>query len=298
MPANDRLPGVLWPDAVRAVVHRAVAVAVAVPRVATAICPTVHPAPLVTTSTGSTVAVQVLVESTAFLEPAVGCVVVDAVIDAFIVSLGWDSAMVADLKGIPPPPWAPPFECAALPPRMVRGIFDCATTYVALLLAGASRDLMSTVRSTRCGAPLSAWRVDLPDLEDAVKKASVVDESTHDVIIKATNAAANAASTVASSPFDIAKAAAAISATLNGYNTATAAASSASYTVSLVEQAAAELRNGVVVVGVNYLVNVDDSMNEALDIATRRAAYFSDFATKCMQAARLLSRYLEAEVSP
>jgi len=109
---------------------------------------------------------------------------------------------------------------------------------------------------------------------------------------------ANAVSIVASSPIDIAKAAAAISVTLNGYSTATAAASSALYTASLVEQAAAELRDGVVVVGVNYLVNVDNSMNEALDIATRRAAYFSDFAAKCKQAARIFSRYLEAEVSP
>jgi len=108
---------------------------------------------------------------------------------------------------------------------------------------------------------------------------------------------ANAASTVVSSPIDISKAAAAISATLNGYSTAEAAASSALYTASLVEQAAAELRDGVVVVGVNYLVNVDNSINEALDIATRCAAYFSDFAAKCKQAARILSRYLEAEVS-
>ena len=297
-PVDGMLQGVPWPNAVRTVVRRAVAVAVAVPHVASAISTITCPEPLVTASTSSTVVVAVLVQSTAFLEPAVRSVVIDSVIDAFVVFLGWDSAMVADLKGVSPPEWAVPFECAALPPRFVRAIFDRATTYVALLLAGASRDLMSTVKRTRGGAPLSAWRLDLPDLEDAVKRASVVDESTHDVIIKATNAAANAASTVASSPFDIAKAAAAISATLNGYNTATAAASSASYTVSLVEQAAAELRNGVVVVGVNYLVNVDDSMNEALDIATRRAAYFSDFATKCMQAARLLSRYLEAEVSP
>ena len=272
--------------------------AVAVPHVSSAISTITCPEPLVRASTRSTVVVAVLVQSTAFLEPAVRSVVIDSVIDAFIVFLGWDSAMVAHLKGVSPPGWAGPFECAALPPRIVRAISDRATTYVALLLTGASRDLMSTVNRTRGGAQLSAWRLDLPDLDDAVKRASVVDESTHDVISKATNAAANAASTDASSPVDIDKATAAISATLDGFNTATAAASSASYTASLVEQAAAELRNGLVLVGVNYLVNVDDSMNEALEIATRRAAYFSDFETKCMQADRLLSRYLEGEVSP
>jgi len=273
-------------------------VAVAVPHVASAISTITFPEPLVRASTRSTVVVAVLVQSTAFLEPAVRSVVIDSVIEAFIVFLGWDSAMLAHLKGVSPPGGAGPFECAALPPRIVRAISDRATTYVALLLTGASRDLMSTVNRTRGGAQLSAWRLDLPDLDDAVKRASVVDESTHDVISKATNAAANAASTDASSPVDIDKATAAISATLDGFNTATAAASSASYTASLVEQAAAELRNGVVLVGVNDLVNVDDSMNEALKIATRRAAYFSDFATTCMQADRLLSRYLEGEVSP
>ena len=296
-PADAMLQGVSWPIAVRTVVHRAVAVAVAVPSIATTVCANVWPTAVVTTSTGSTVVVPVLVQATAFLEPAVYGVVVDAVIDAFIVFLGWDSGMVADLRGVAPPPWAKPFECAALPPRLVRAIFDRATPFVALLLAGASRDLMSTVWRTRGGAPLSAWRFDSLELDDAIKKAAVVDESTHDVRIKATNAAANAARTVASSPLDVAKAAAAISATLNGYNTAKAAACSASNTADLVEQAAAELREGVVVVGVDYLVNVNHSMNEAVDIATRRTAYFGEFATKCMQAARLLARALEAEVS-
>jgi len=60
---------------------------------------------------------------------------------------------------------------------------------------------------------------------------------------------------------------------LNGYNTASAAASSASFVASLVEQAAAELRNGVVVVGINHLVKVDHSMNEAVEISKSCAAY-------------------------
>jgi len=280
------------------VVRRAVAVAVAVPHVASTISTVTCPEPLVTASKRSTVVVAVLVQSTAFLEPAVRSVVIESVIDAFIVFLGWDSAMVADLKGVSPPGWAASYECAAVPPRLVRAIFDRATTYVTLPLAGASRDLMSTVKRTRGGAPLSAWRLDLPAVQDAVKRPSVVDKSTHDVIIKASIAAAHAVSTVASSPLDIAKAAAAILATLNGFNTATAAASCASYIATLFEQAAAELRNGVVVVEVDYLVNDDNSMNEALEIATRRAAYFSDFSTTRMQAARFLSRYLEAEISP
>jgi len=244
------------------------------------------------------VVVPFLVQATAFLEPAVSSVVVEAVMNSFIVFLGWDSSIVVDLNGVPPPPWYPPFECAAVPPLLVLAIFDPATTYVALILSGVSRDLMITVRRTRGGAPLSAWGPEFPDWDDAVKKVSVVNESKHFVIFKATNAAANAARTVASSPTDIAKAAAAISATLTRKNTSKAAVSSALHTASLGEQAASELRNGVVVVGVNYLVDVDYVMNKALDLANRRAAYFGEFSSKCLQAARLLYGSLKAAVSP
>jgi len=138
----------------------------------------------------------------------------------------------------------------------------------------------------------------VPETEAEVDNAAIATELTQDVIMEATCAAANVVRTVASSPIDIARAAAAISETLTGYNTAKAAASSAMYTVDLAEQAAAELRPGVVVVVVNYLVNVDDCMQEAVEIATRRATYFNDFANKCMQAASLLARALEATAPP
>jgi len=128
--------------------------------------------------------------------------------------------------------------------------------------------------------------------------AAVVEESTHDVLIKATNAAADAARTVASSPLDDAKAAAAISVTLSGYNPAKAAACSSSISADLMETAAAELCERVVVVWVDYLVNIDHSMNEAVDIVTRHTFLFGAFATTCMKAARLFARSLEVEVSP
>jgi len=297
-PLDDVAPGVPWADAVKDVVNRAVGVAVAVPRIAATVFTVDYPIPSATTSTGPTVVVPVLVQATARLEPVVFLVVVDAVIDAFIMCLGMDARMVTDLKGVPPPTWSSPFECAALPPRLVRCICSRATTTVALLLAGASRDLMCTVGSTSGGAPLSSWRPSLPTLEAAVNDMPLVEESTHNIILKATCAAGNAAKTIATSPIDVSKAAAAISATLTGYNTAKAAAASAQHTASLVEQAAAELRSGVVVSGVGHLVNVDSSMNEALEIANNRAAHFIGFATKCMQAAELLARALEAGVSP
>ena len=148
---DDMMRGVPWPDAVSTVVNRAVAVAVAVPCIATAVPIIACPALVVTPSTRSSLVVPFLVQATAFLEPAVSSVVVEAVIKSFIVFVGWDSSMVADLKGVPPPPRSPPFECAALPPLLVRAIFDRATTYVALLLSGSSRDLMITVRSPTCG---------------------------------------------------------------------------------------------------------------------------------------------------
>jgi len=293
-PAMADMPsGVPWPEAVKLVVHRAVGVAVAVPRIASTVCTTLYPIPPATTPVGPTVVVPVIVQATACLEPEVFLVVVDAVIDAFIACIGWDAHMVADLKGVPPPFWAPPFECAALPPRSLLAIFNLATTAVALLVAGASRDLMCLAGASRCPFPSL-----VPETEAEVDNAAIATELTQDVIMEATCAAANVVQTVASSPIDIARAAAAISETLTGYNTAKAAASSAMYTVDLAEPAAAELRPGVVVVVVNYLVNVDECMQEAVEIATRRATYFNDFANKCMQAASLLARALEATAPP
>lgn len=188
--AGSVAQGVAWPDAVKTVVHRAVAVAVPVPRIADAMSTVECPAPPSTSSTGRTVVVPSLVQATAFIEPAVGWVVVDALVDAFASFLGSESGMVANLWGVAPPPWGPPFDFPALPPRMVRAIFNRATTSVALLLSGASRDLMSTVSCSRDGPPLSVWRVDFPDLEDAVDKLAMLDKTTYDVIVKATNAAA------------------------------------------------------------------------------------------------------------
>jgi len=69
-------------------------------------------------------------------------------------------------------------------------------------------------------------------------------------------------------------------------------------TASLGEKAASELRSGMVVVGINYLIDVDYFMNEALDFENRRAAYFGEFSSKCLQAARLLDGSLTAAVSP
>ena len=290
---TDMPPGVPWPAAVKLVVYRAVGVAVAVPRIAATECTTSFPIPPATTPVGPTVVVPVLVQATACLEPVVFLVVVDAVIDAFIACIGWDAHMEADLKGVPPPFWAPPFEFAALPPRSLLAILNRATTAVALALAGASRDLMCLAGAPRCPLPSL-----VPESETKVDKAAIATESTQDVIMEATCAAANVVQTVASWPIDIARAAAAILATLTGYNTANEAACSTMYTVDLVAQAAAELRSGVVVVGVNYLINVDDCMQEAVEIAIRRATYFNDFANKCMQVASLLASALEATAPP
>jgi len=295
---DDVVPRVPWADAVKVVVNRTVGVAVAVPRIAATMFTVDYPIPPATTSTGPTVVVPVLVQATACLEPVVFLVVVDVVIDAFIMCLGMDARMVNDLKGVPSPTWSSPVECAALPPRLVRSFCNRATTTVALLLAGASRDLMCTVGSTGGGAPLSSWRPSLPTLDTAVNDMPLLEDSAHNIVRKATCAAGNAAKTIATSPIDVSKAAAGISATLTGNNTAKAAAASAQHTVILVEQAAAELRSGVFVSGVGHLVNVDSSMNEALEIANNRAAHFLGFATKCMQAAGLLARALEADVSP
>jgi len=264
---DDVVPRVPWADAVKDVVNRTVGVAVAVPRIAATVFTVDYPIPPATTSTGPTVVVPVLVQATACLEPVVFLVVVDVVIDAFIMCLGMDARMVNDLKGVPSPTWSSPVECAALPPRFVRSICNRATTTVALLLAGASRDLMCTVGPTGGSAPLASGRPSLPTLDTAVIDMPLVEESTHNIIRKATCAAGNAAKTIATSPIDVSKAAVAISATLTGYNTAKAAAASAQHTVSLLEQAAAELRSGVVVSGVGHLISVDSSMNEALEIA-------------------------------
>jgi len=178
-PAMADMPsGVPWPEAVKLVVHRAVGVAVAVPRIASTVRTTLYPIPPATTPVGPTVVVPVLVQAAACLEPEVFLVVVDAVIDAFIACIGWDAHMVADLKGVPPPFWAPPFECAAIPPRSLLAIFNRATTAVALLLAGASRDLMFLAGAPRCPLPSL-----VPETEAEVDIGTVATESTRDVIM-------------------------------------------------------------------------------------------------------------------
>eukprot|EP00168_Porphyra_purpurea_P018548 TRINITY_DN697_c0_g1_i3.p1 TRINITY_DN697_c0_g1~~TRINITY_DN697_c0_g1_i3.p1 ORF type:complete len:212 (+),score=40.33 TRINITY_DN697_c0_g1_i3:599-1234(+) len=209
-----------------------------------------------------------------------------------------NARVVAELKGVPPLSWAPPFQCAALLPFLARSICSGAITIVALRLAGASRDLMSTVSATVGGAaPLSAWRPSLPTLDAAVKDVPLVEESARNIIIKAAWAASSVAKTMTWSLSDISKAAAAISATLTGYNAAKAAAASTMETASLVEEAAVELRSGTVIAGVDHLVNVDSSMGKALEIANNRAIHFTEVVTKCMQAAGLLARASEANMS-